>query len=179
MICRQRVKAGVMLYALLMMAVFALLLQFYLNRQLSAARNHSASRDSLRAYAMAVWTKKELEKQQASAGPVDTGQSSQAEQGNQQKEAGNKEKSETVSKEAEKQAKTEVDLDSSLDNGGGVFPKKSEETQHKAAEKNSKTAGTKTFKGGKVSYQVEGQFLSVRVDLEEGATYSYRFVSED
>ena len=47
-----KVKAGVLLYALLMAAVFSLLLQFYLHRQVAERRILKTSQDRLRAYAL-------------------------------------------------------------------------------------------------------------------------------
>ena len=49
---KKRVKAGVLLYALLMAAVFSLLLQFYLHRQVAERRILKSSEDRLRAYAL-------------------------------------------------------------------------------------------------------------------------------
>ena len=48
----QKVKAGVLLYALLMAAIFSLLLQFYLHRQVAGKRILKTSQDRLRAYAL-------------------------------------------------------------------------------------------------------------------------------
>lgn len=45
-----------MVYALLMVAIFSLLLQFYLHAQLSEARVASANYESTEAYLMAEWT---------------------------------------------------------------------------------------------------------------------------
>lgn len=52
-----KVKAGILLYALFMAAVFSLLLQFYLNRQVSNQRLFQANRERTEAYALAVLTK--------------------------------------------------------------------------------------------------------------------------
>lgn len=49
---KKRVKAGVLLYALLMAAVFSLLLQFYLHRQVAERRILKSSEDRLCAYAL-------------------------------------------------------------------------------------------------------------------------------
>ena len=49
---KKRVKAGVLLYALLMAAVFSLLLQFYLHRQVAERRILKSSEERLRAYAL-------------------------------------------------------------------------------------------------------------------------------
>lgn len=52
-----KVKAGILLYALFMAAVFSLLLQFYLNRQVTNQRLFQANRERAEAYASAVLTK--------------------------------------------------------------------------------------------------------------------------
>ena len=48
----KKVKAGVLLYALLMAAIFSLLLQFYLHRQVAEKRILKTGQDRLRAYAL-------------------------------------------------------------------------------------------------------------------------------
>ena len=48
----KKVKAGVLLYALLMAAIFSLLLQFYLHRQVAEKRILKTSQDRLRAYSL-------------------------------------------------------------------------------------------------------------------------------
>lgn len=55
--CKIKVKAGILLYALFMAAVFSLLLQFYLNRQVANQRLFQANRERAEAYALAVLTK--------------------------------------------------------------------------------------------------------------------------
>ena len=55
--CKIKVKAGILLYALFMAAVFSLLLQFYLNRQVTNQRLFQANRERAEAYALAVLTK--------------------------------------------------------------------------------------------------------------------------
>ena len=52
----KKVKAGVLLYALLMAAIFSLLLQFYLHRQVAERRILKTSQDRLRAYALVQMT---------------------------------------------------------------------------------------------------------------------------
>lgn len=52
-----KVKAGILLYALFMAAVFSLLLQFYLNRQVANQHLFQANRERTEAYALAVLTK--------------------------------------------------------------------------------------------------------------------------
>ncbi|MCD1276533.1 competence type IV pilus minor pilin ComGG [Streptococcus sinensis] len=55
--CKIKVKAGILLYALFMAAVFSLLLQFYLNRQVTNQHLFQANRERTEAYALAVLTK--------------------------------------------------------------------------------------------------------------------------
>ena len=50
---RRKVKAGILLYSLLMVAVFALVLQFYLGRVVAVEQKHQAQRASSQAYLMA------------------------------------------------------------------------------------------------------------------------------
>ncbi|WP_455679453.1 competence type IV pilus minor pilin ComGG [Streptococcus sp.] len=54
---RRQVKAGILLYALLMAAIFALLLQFYLGRVVASERQHQAQLKSAQAYLMAEMSK--------------------------------------------------------------------------------------------------------------------------
>lgn len=54
---RRQVKAGILLYALLMAAIFALLLQFYLGRVVASERQHQAQIKSAQAYLMAEMSK--------------------------------------------------------------------------------------------------------------------------
>ena len=62
---KKKVKAGILLYALFMAAVFSLLLQFYLNRQVSHQRIFKLSRERTKAYAMAVLAKADEGKEEA------------------------------------------------------------------------------------------------------------------
>lgn len=56
MLLKKKVKGGVLLYALLMSAIFVLLLQFYLGRVLAVQRQNQAQTLSARAYLMAQLT---------------------------------------------------------------------------------------------------------------------------
>ncbi|MFI3078910.1 competence type IV pilus minor pilin ComGG [Streptococcus sp. 2021WUSS124] len=53
MLFKKKVKAGILLYALLMLAVFSLLLQFYLHRQEAESRLVQVARQETTAYIMA------------------------------------------------------------------------------------------------------------------------------
>ena len=53
---KKKVKAGVLLYALVMAGIFSLLLQFYLNRQVAHHQDYVLNKEKLVAYAMAMRT---------------------------------------------------------------------------------------------------------------------------
>ena len=61
---KKQIEAGILLYALFMSAVFSLLLQFYLNRQVAERRLLLASQHRIQAYTQAqlavdTWNRKE------------------------------------------------------------------------------------------------------------------------
>ena len=60
---KQKVKAGVLLYAVTMAAIFSLLLQFYLNRQVAHHRDYALNKEKLVAFAMAKRTKDKVEQE--------------------------------------------------------------------------------------------------------------------
>lgn len=56
---KKKVKAGILLYALLMVAIFSLVLAFYLNRQVATQRNLVLEREKVAAYAFASLSQKD------------------------------------------------------------------------------------------------------------------------
>ena len=60
---KKKVKAGVLLYAVTMAAIFSLLLQFYLNRQVAHHRDYALNKEKLVAFAMAKRTKDKVEQE--------------------------------------------------------------------------------------------------------------------
>ena len=56
MLKKKNVRAGVLLYALVMAGIFSLLLQFYLNRQVAHHQDYVLNKEKLVAYAMAKRT---------------------------------------------------------------------------------------------------------------------------
>ena len=60
---KKKVKAGVLLYAVTMAAIFSLLLQFYLNRQVTHHQDYASNKEKLLAFAMAKRTKDKVEKE--------------------------------------------------------------------------------------------------------------------
>lgn len=60
---KQKVKAGVLLYAVTMAAIFSLLLQFYLNRQVAHHKEFALNKEKLAAFAMAKRSKDKVEQE--------------------------------------------------------------------------------------------------------------------
>ncbi len=60
---KQKVKAGVFIYAVTMAAIFSLLLQFYLNRQVAHYQDYALNKEKLVAFAMAKRTKDKAEQE--------------------------------------------------------------------------------------------------------------------
>ena len=60
---KQKVKAGVLLYAVTMAAIFSLLLQFYLNRQVAHYQDYALNKEKLIAFAMAKRAKDKVEQE--------------------------------------------------------------------------------------------------------------------
>lgn len=60
---KKKVKAGVLLYAVTMAAIFSLLLQFYLNRQVAHYQDYTLNKEKLLAFAMAKRTKDKVDKE--------------------------------------------------------------------------------------------------------------------
>ena len=60
---KKKVKAGVLLYAVTIAAIFSLLLQFYLNRQVAHHQDYALNKEKLIAFAMAKRTKDKAEQE--------------------------------------------------------------------------------------------------------------------
>ena len=60
---KQKVKAGVLLYAVTMAAIFSLLLQFYLNPQVAHHKDFSLNKEKLAAFAMVKRSKDKAEQE--------------------------------------------------------------------------------------------------------------------
>ena len=60
---KKKVKAGVLLYAVTVAAIFSLLLQFYLKRQVANYQDYALNKEKLVAFAMAKRTKDKAEQE--------------------------------------------------------------------------------------------------------------------
>ncbi|HEM5503974.1 competence protein ComGG [Streptococcus suis] len=166
MLLKKKVKAGILLYALLMLAVFSLLLQFYLNRQEAESQIAQVAKQEATAYIMAQMVLdqvgEELQEREAIAKKV-------ASQTEQQKEveaaasdtANIKEEGEvqeTISTKPEPATKS-VDTSSTQD----------------VESKPIEDKGAVTFQEGQARYQLKGDQLLVTVELTSDGLYTYQF----
>ena len=60
---KKKVKAGVLIYAVTVAAIFSLLLQFYLNRQVAHYQDYALNKEKLVAFAMAKRIKDKVDKE--------------------------------------------------------------------------------------------------------------------
>ncbi|HEP1802091.1 TPA: competence protein ComGG [Streptococcus suis] len=166
MLLKKKVKAGILLYALLMLAVFSLLLQFYLHRQEAESRLVQVARQETTAYIMAQMVlnqvEEELQERQAIAKKV----ASQTEQQKEVEAAASEianieeegEVQETISTKQESTAKS-VDTSS---------------TQN-VESKPIEDKGAVTFQEGQARYHIKNRNLTVNVNLRNGGKYHYQF----
>ncbi|HFU4059797.1 TPA: competence type IV pilus minor pilin ComGG [Streptococcus suis] len=152
MLLKKRVKAGILLYALLMLAVFSLLLQFYLHRQEAESRLVQVARQETTAYIMAQMVLDQVEEDLQRRQAVDE-----------------KEASQTIDEKEEKEAQPtrknqETTVKSELVN-----------TKKKEGSKPIETEGSVLFREGQVSYHIKNRTVSVNVNLRNGGKYHYQF----
>ncbi|HEL2058639.1 TPA: competence protein ComGG [Streptococcus suis] len=149
MLLKKKVKAGILLYALLMLAVFSLLLQFYLDRQEAESRLVQVARQETTAYIMAQMVldqvEGDLQERQAVAKEV---------------------ASQTVDEKEDKEAQLTRESQETA-----------EKTVHTSSEQSKpiETEGSVLFQDGQASYHVKNRNLSVNVNLRNGGKYHYRF----
>ncbi|MGT2799504.1 competence type IV pilus minor pilin ComGG [Streptococcus marmotae] len=158
---KKRSKAGVMLYALLMVAVFSLLLQFYLHCQLAESRIVLANREGTEAYLMAELTKDTVRKEIEDASKFSD---SHVEVKQTEKEEKKEEVTET------KQGTEEVASPSKTDSR-----EKLEETKEEETPKTTNAQGNLQFSKGSSHYHSEKGWLLVTVTTTAGHDFSYSF----
>ncbi|HFU4054514.1 TPA: competence type IV pilus minor pilin ComGG [Streptococcus suis] len=152
MLLKKKVKAGILLYALLMLAVFSLLLQFYLHRQEAESRLVQVARQETTAYIMAQMVlgqvEEDLQRRQEVAEKVASQIIDEKEVKEDQPTRGNQETD-------EKPAQTS--------------------SQKKEGSKPIETEGSVLFREGQASYHVKNRTVSVNVNLRNGGKYHYQF----
>ncbi|CYY07973.1 competence type IV pilus minor pilin ComGG [Streptococcus suis] len=161
MLLKKKVKAGILLYALLMLAVFSLLLQFYLHRQEAESRLVQVARQETTAYIMAQMVleqvEEDLQERQAIAKKV----ASQTEQQKEVETANIKEEGEVQETTSTKPEPTTKSVDTSS-------------TQN-VESKPIEDKGAVTFQEGQARYQLKGDQLLVTVELTSDGLYTYQF----
>ncbi|HEM6346604.1 TPA: competence protein ComGG [Streptococcus suis] len=149
MLLKKKVKAGILLYALLMLAVFSLLLQFYLHRQEAESRLVQVARQETTAYIMAQMVldqvEGDLQERQAVAKEVD---------------------SQTVDEKEDKEAQLTRESQETAEKPAQTSSEKSKPIEDK---------GTVTFQEGQASYHVNNKQVTIIVALGKGGKYSYQF----
>ncbi|HFI2471976.1 TPA: competence type IV pilus minor pilin ComGG [Streptococcus suis] len=162
MLLKKKVKAGILLYALLMLAVFSLLLQFYLHRQEAESQIAQVTKQEATAYIMAQMVLDQVEEELHEREAIAKKVASQTDEKKEDAMAA----SQTVD---EKEKKEEQPT------------RESQETAEKPAQTSSDQSkpiedkGTVTFQEGQASYHVANKRVSIIVALGKGGKYSYQF----
>ncbi|HFI0790921.1 TPA: competence type IV pilus minor pilin ComGG [Streptococcus suis] len=152
MLLKKKVKAGILLYALLMLAVFSLLLQFYLHRQEAESRLVQVARQETTAYIMAQMVldqvEEDLQERQVVAEKV---------------------ASQTVDEREKKEEQPTRESQENAEKPAQTSSKKKEES------KPIETEGIVLFREGQASYHIKNRNVSVNVNLRNGGEYHYQF----
>ncbi|MFM0775360.1 competence type IV pilus minor pilin ComGG [Streptococcus suis] len=162
MLLKKKVKAGILLYALLMLAVFSLLLQFYLNRQEAESQIAQVAKQEATAYIMAQMVLEQVEEDLQERVAIANKEARQTDEMKEDAMAA----SQTVD---EKEKKEEQPT------------RESQETAEKTAQTSSEKSkpiegkGTVTFQEGQARYQLKGDQLLVTVELTSDGLYTYQF----
>lgn len=165
MLLKKKVKAGILLYALLMLAVFSLLLQFYLHRQEAESQIAQVAKQEATAYIMAQMVldqvEEELRERQAVAEKV----ASQTDE---------KKGDETVASQIEDE-KEEKEAQSTRENQETIVESEHAHTKQKEESKSIETEGSVLFQEGQASYHVKNKQVTIIVALGKGGSYHYQF----
>lgn len=150
MLLKKKVKAGILLYALLMLAVFSLLLQFYLHRQEAESQIAQLAKQEATAYIMAQMVLDQVE--------------------------GDLQKRQAVAKEEASQTdeKEEKEVQSTRENQTDEKPAQTS-SQKKEESKLIETEGSMLFREGQASYHIKNRNVLVNVNLRNGGKYHYQF----
>lgn len=162
MLLKKKVKAGILLYALLMLAVFSLLLQFYLHRQEAESRLVQVARQETTAYLMAQMVLEQVEEDLQERVAIAN------------KEAEMKEDKETASETANIKEEGEVQETTSTKPEPTTKSVDTSSTQN-VESKPIEDKGAVTFQEGQVRYQLKGDQLLVTVELTSDGLYTYQF----
>lgn len=167
MLLKKKVKAGILLYALLMLAVFSLLLQFYLHRQEAESRLVQVARQETTAYIMAQMVLDQVE------GDLQERQAVAKEEARQTDE---KKKNETVASSGTTSNKEEGEVQETTNTRQEPATKSVDTSSTQNVEsKPTETEGSMLFQEGQARYHIKNRNLTVNVNLRNGGMYRYQF----
>ncbi|HEM5198343.1 TPA: competence protein ComGG [Streptococcus suis] len=166
MLLKKKVKAGILLYALLMLAVFSLLLQFYLHRQEAESQIAQVAKHEATAYIMAQMVLDQVEEELQERVAIANKVARQTDEMKEDKEtasemARNMEAGEVQETISTKQESTTKSVDTSS----------TQDVESKPIE----DKGTVTFQEGQASYHVKNKQVTIIVALGKGGFYHYQF----
>ncbi|HEL1584632.1 TPA: competence protein ComGG [Streptococcus suis] len=166
MLLKKKVKAGILLYALLMLAVFSLLLQFYLNRQEAESRLVQVARQETTAYIMAQMVLEQVEEDLQERVAIANKEARQTDE--------MKEDKETASETANIKEEGEVQETTSTKPEPTTKSVDTSSTQN-VESKPIEDKGAVTFQEGQASYHVKNKQVRIIVALGKGGSYHYQF----
>ncbi|MGO0052313.1 competence type IV pilus minor pilin ComGG [Streptococcus suis] len=166
MLLKKKVKAGILLYALLMLAVFSLLLQFYLHRQEAESRLVQVARQEATAYIMAQMVLDQVEEELQERVAIAKKVASQTEQQKGVEVAASD--TANIKEEGEVQETTSTRPESATKS---VDTSSTQDVESKPIE----DKGTVTFQEGQASYHVKNKQVTIIVALEKVGSYHYQF----
>ncbi|MGQ7367639.1 competence type IV pilus minor pilin ComGG [Streptococcus suis] len=167
MLLKKKVKAGILLYALLMLAVFSLLLQFYLHRQEAESQIAQVAKQEATAYIMAQMVLDQVEEELQERVAI---AKKEARQTDEMKEDETVASSGTTSNKEEGEVQ-ETTITRTEPATKSVDTLSTQNVESKPIE----DKGTVTFQEGQASYHVANKRVSILVELRKGGKYSYQF----
>lgn len=152
---RKKSRAGILLYALLMLAVFSLLLQFYLQSQLSESQIVLANQEGTEAYLMAELTMDTIREERKVS----------------------KERNHSQEENAEVLERKETSTESTAeqDNSKSEESPSKEESIPPQTSDEAPLQGQLRFLKGESHYHIEQGLVLVTVVTEKGREFSYSF----
>ena len=183
MLLKKQVKGGVLLYALLLLAIFSLVLQFYLHRQLASGQLTQAAREQATAYLMAQLTLEEVDTVLMNKHMKEKQEWKQLTAVSRLTE----EKSEATPIEFQDKVSQVTPETTQPDSSPHLMDQQSDKSKKKAVKNQSSAdkkavtnqvasvSGNLSFGGGQSSYRLEGGLVVVQVKLDSGKLYHYRF----
>lgn len=166
MLLKKKVKAGILLYALLMLAVFSLLLQFYLHRQEAESQIAQVAKHEATAYIMAQMVLEQVEEDLQERVAIANKEARQTDE--------MKEDKETASETANIKEEGEVQETTSTKPEPTTKSVDTSSTQN-VESKPIEDKGAVTFQEGQARYQLKGDQLLVTVELTSDGLYTYQF----